>query len=532
MIDTPFSAIPSWYGYMYQGHMAIYYIIKKMNLVIDKMMSQRKISIINDGLDYFIEGELSKYTFELEWMEDFAIKYNGKYISFHQVKASDENKFIDRSALFDVMFKVRKYGVHNDEAEHEIQPIGLFHVADSQVKIPDISSVQENLNNLFDELLKENENFLKLPDNELISELKDLKGRTKHSLKKLIFDKSKKENIAISNNSVDDVKELMLIIADEIKNSKFTCEEIKELLEKRVLIFEEQYSSLESIEKQIIQEIKIYYDKVDKLKGVINLNHIKEKVFPAFIQLIADQIDQRKKKDRCIETTFMEIVSILDKVKKPSSDIDYNTYIFRSRIADNLEKYIELYCESTYKHCIQCNNYYNCNLTALINDMNKIDNWQMKRLVSNITITRDIKKGLEQFPDHDCIHDTIFEFARNLKSVSLNKTRITTIKDNRVYWYTADNTMGSDKVFIKRLQDNRHNILDMIFEADNIVTKFRNIPKFDVNEGKIIELSDKDVQEISTDIRKKYIEDKVKIVNPKYMRVVDFESAKEELIDD
>lgn len=61
------SAIPSWSGYNYQGKVAIYSVLDTINAKI--------------GTD------LSRYSLELEWYEDFAIKVDGLYLSIHQVKS-------------------------------------------------------------------------------------------------------------------------------------------------------------------------------------------------------------------------------------------------------------------------------------------------------------------------------------------------------------------------------------------------------------------------------------------------------------
>lgn len=61
------SAIPSWSGYNYQGKVAIYSALSFINS--------------KQGVD------LSRYSLELEWYEDFAIKVDDTYISIHQVKS-------------------------------------------------------------------------------------------------------------------------------------------------------------------------------------------------------------------------------------------------------------------------------------------------------------------------------------------------------------------------------------------------------------------------------------------------------------
>jgi hypothetical protein len=59
-------ASPSWNGYNHQGKVAIYVALKLMEEIP--------------------EGDIEKFEIELEWLEDFSMKKEGRYISIHQVK--------------------------------------------------------------------------------------------------------------------------------------------------------------------------------------------------------------------------------------------------------------------------------------------------------------------------------------------------------------------------------------------------------------------------------------------------------------
>ncbi|MGE6489191.1 ABC-three component system protein [Paenisporosarcina sp. NPDC076898] len=66
-------ASPSWNGYNHQGKVGIYVVLKMINeLQLDKESSK-------------------KYELELEWLEDFSIKVDGKYKFIHQVKTYNES---------------------------------------------------------------------------------------------------------------------------------------------------------------------------------------------------------------------------------------------------------------------------------------------------------------------------------------------------------------------------------------------------------------------------------------------------------
>jgi hypothetical protein len=74
MAKEPHSAIPSWSGYIYQGKIAFYEVLR----VIKKKLKE--------DVDY----DFSDYSLEVEWQEDFAIKVGSSYKSIHQVKAYEK----------------------------------------------------------------------------------------------------------------------------------------------------------------------------------------------------------------------------------------------------------------------------------------------------------------------------------------------------------------------------------------------------------------------------------------------------------
>ena len=75
MAKEPHSAIPSWSGYIYQGKIAFYEVLR----VIKKNLGE------DENYDF------SNYSLEVEWQEDFAIKIGESYKSIHQVKAYAED---------------------------------------------------------------------------------------------------------------------------------------------------------------------------------------------------------------------------------------------------------------------------------------------------------------------------------------------------------------------------------------------------------------------------------------------------------
>ena len=91
-------ATNSWSGYNYQGKIALFVVLRKIN----ELISMAKID------------EIEKYSVELEWLEDFSILYKGddgvQYKTIHQVKAKDKHNINDyEDALVKLYHKVVNY---------------------------------------------------------------------------------------------------------------------------------------------------------------------------------------------------------------------------------------------------------------------------------------------------------------------------------------------------------------------------------------------------------------------------------------
>lgn len=91
-------ATNSWSGYNYQGKIALFVVLKKIN----ELISIGKME------------EIEKYSIELEWLEDFSILYKDedsvRYKTIHQVKAKDKHNITDyEDALVKLYYKIVNY---------------------------------------------------------------------------------------------------------------------------------------------------------------------------------------------------------------------------------------------------------------------------------------------------------------------------------------------------------------------------------------------------------------------------------------
>lgn len=82
----------SWNGYSYQGKVALF-------------MALNKIEVLNDANE-----DLNEYFLELEWLEDFSIKKNSEYITIHQVKTYNTSAMSSyKEAIWTLLLKVLEF---------------------------------------------------------------------------------------------------------------------------------------------------------------------------------------------------------------------------------------------------------------------------------------------------------------------------------------------------------------------------------------------------------------------------------------
>lgn len=82
----------SWNGYSYQGKVALFVALKKIE----------ELNAANE--------DLNEYFLELEWFEDFSIKKNSEYITIHQVKTYNTSAISSyKDAIWTLLFKLLEF---------------------------------------------------------------------------------------------------------------------------------------------------------------------------------------------------------------------------------------------------------------------------------------------------------------------------------------------------------------------------------------------------------------------------------------
>ncbi|WP_419783481.1 ABC-three component system protein [Maridesulfovibrio sp.] len=130
----PHTAISSWSGYIYQGKIALYHVLKLL-----------------------AEGEDSGYELQLDSLEDFSILFNGRVVSLHQVKAKksdlfsgyieafeklkgNSEKYFCDNAQFHLSTGIRDKSCSDIESECRPVKIYCYHDGNPYCKVKDVES--------------------------------------------------------------------------------------------------------------------------------------------------------------------------------------------------------------------------------------------------------------------------------------------------------------------------------------------------------------------------------------------------------
>lgn len=137
-------ASSSWSGFVYQGKVAIYTVLKYLNHYYPRL------------------GEIEKYELEIEYLEDFSIIKEGKHVSLHQVKAKPETNTIGsyNEANLNLLGKLAKYPTVEEVNLHTAVEIKSFGKDDiyKGLKGYDVSKKKKELTN-YKQLIFEKDQF-------------------------------------------------------------------------------------------------------------------------------------------------------------------------------------------------------------------------------------------------------------------------------------------------------------------------------------------------------------------------------------
>ena len=327
-------ATNSWSGYNYQGKIALFVVLQKIN----DLISKNKID------------EIEKYCVELEWLEDFSILYKSdegvQYRTIHQVKAKDKQNISDYGdALSKLYYKVARWRTIERAYLHVCKPTDYKNaewndrVKELIINCNHIKGIQNSLVSYKDSLYKKEE----------IEKI--YKPGRKSDINKLIKEYNEKyfHNRKITVDNVDEILDKILIdLQDEIE----LCEkEIKDEDVKKIEMFtypnHNLYCGLKEIDSLVKEQIVEYWRNIGIETWKCVDQNFCNMIFLCLQGLIDKHITQRhvhynKTDKRSIE--FSCIKEVLDSDDSITRCEEYYLYKIKEKLL--------ILCEEYHNFCV------------------------------------------------------------------------------------------------------------------------------------------------------------------------------------
>ncbi|WP_192929809.1 hypothetical protein [Alkaliphilus serpentinus] len=147
------------------------------------------------------------------------------------------------------------------------------------------------------------------------------------------------------------------------------------------------------------------------------------------------------------------------------------------------------------------------------------------QLLKNIAISRDLTYQEHEIPASVDIHNTIFNYLREVKRFKLNKNRVSAFHEKKHYWCTCEREIR--KQLLKKYFTN---IIGVLFEADFLIA---DNPSDDFDILHLIgDISEKNIEHMSDEIKEKLREYNNKLTKTKTIKAININMAKELLCND
>lgn len=348
-------ATPSWSGYNYQGKVALYAVLEKI------------CKLYEDGRSV----EISDFSLELEWIEDFSIIHRSgdrkAYKSIHQVKALDTTEIKDYGeAVLGLAAKVIEYNTIDEAYLHTWKPVSI---AEDDWKSSIKALAQKHheevgLISKMESLLTDTTEFA----NTLKRILKPKSGPAPDIIKRI------QPNIEgkITDKTVKDAIERAIVFAKQ-DGAEFVAKLTDDCLSKIQLFSygDSNHCGLEAIKDKILEKIDCHLDLQGGGWRKSDIKY-KETIYHYLMAEIDKNIVERHKsysQDNKITIPFQTFEDILE--SQALSDRSKEYYLFHLK-----NKFFDLhndYCKRCSKKGEDKSACLSCNLVVATEDVKNMD---------------------------------------------------------------------------------------------------------------------------------------------------------------
>lgn len=510
MIVAPITAIDSWEGYEYQGHVALYVALKNIN---DLLRDNKSII----GMELQIEGE-----------EDFSIRKDKKYISLHQVKHGavklDENdKF---SFVIEILQNCADYG--------------YFHITRGK-SIP---------SNFVDATLKHIQKLLKEFDKDILvqNELGDKSEDDYIIIEKIKRNTEKASSYNILNfvcsgkRDRDSIEAAIKSIKEELV---FYMNQIKECIDKhKTNNIDHVYLDTYNYSFDNIVEVRNASYKVigDILKFVHPDWNFIDKDYFAFVYnqifiMMKERIThfhiEKKENGKCVMAYKELLDATTNNYHLTFDSIKYQYF----KVLNSIKEMYEQYPQKAWNNCevnicSECEDKEKCNLFQQIELLNKKTVEEKEEIIHNLILMTPEPGKSNNLPDDDLISRLLLQMLDEIKSLKIETNNSIQASKNNEEFYrlSLDNSSEVDDLQGRLLNELRKTSdKSLIFECDVLITNHLNKSSFLYDGSNISVLGDEQLKELSGITNHTINKMKKDCHRPKVIRLIDRKQAKGEL---
>lgn len=508
----PYSAIPSWEGYKYQGNVALFVALSK----------QRDI-LLN-------HGSLDGYELQIEGQEDFSILKDGVYKSLHQVKLGKVD--LGEEDKFAFIVEVLENGAD----------CGYFHV-NPRESIPTdfIDKACSAISNLLMEfqppiVSKKDLHCGDNPDEYIVLEFvtQNHKKHTKYSLIKNRTDgMNDRISVVEATRTMSNELRQHLTTIDTKKGLFLTSHPGKKEDEMFVKEWPQKFNDSRAIRDQGIQIIKAIIMNLhsdwtfadDKYCGFLydqGIRLIEQRVTDVFIQ--------GDKNEKCLisfedirKQVFWDYYHDFSNV-----NTEFKYYLLLEKIDNVFSEFRQSECNQN--DCAQCKDAQSCNLLKQFKKWSGRGNKEKHQFVFNLLLQEPTFE-ITEIPNNETIKIQLMELVKDISRLSLNEKNVIAASLNEeIYWLSLDDSRTKETLR-KKIQKGLKETTDksFLYECRTLITSFLKNQEFKVEGSDVTILENEQLKEIETMISSNIDEERENCNKPQTIRLINAEQARGEL---
>jgi len=511
VLISPFSAISSWEGYEYQGHIAIFVVLQKI----------RKLIAINNNV-------INDFTLEIEGAEDFSIKENDNYITLHQVKSGtidlDQNEKKDK---FCFIVSLLQYNAK----------YGYFHILPNKM-IPNdfVKSTSDWIDTLLIDLdkdIKHSNEVEEADDGKYIIINKIIPNTKKGSLYNIINFKcnGNKEKGEIQR-LVKDIKTELITYKEKLKNSDDLIKD-DQLLSK----YDQNFNNSQEIQEascSLIREILNIVKPEWRFIDNDYLEFVYGQIFLDFKNHATNHFINKAEVNTGCQITFLAIFTVLtNDYHSNFYSTKYQYFLLWKSIRSIFEQFPsknKILCKAD--RCEECDETPACNLIRQLQIISKIEEEDLHNFLYRLILKEPEKGKPNNLPDDNLINRLFISVLKEIELLSFEKNNVIQAQKDGLFYRLTLNASGDVHELQETINREVHASVDdklLIYESDVLITDQLNEENFiynGINTTVIGEKEFRDLKDITSDsidkIKKNYNK-------PKIMRLIDRKNAKKEL---